>query len=50
MGRGLDISMLVILIGGMITAGIIGLLTGAAVLSIFYRLFTAWLAQDSQQP
>ncbi len=50
MGRGLDIPMPVILmgaIGGMIAAGIIGLFAGAVVLSIWYKLFSAWLEQDS---
>lgn len=50
MGRGLDIPMPVILIGaigGMISAGIIGLFAGAVVLSIAYRLFTTWLEQQS---
>lgn len=50
MGRGLDIPMPVILIGaigGMLTAGIIGLFAGAVVLSIMYKLFGEWLAQES---
>jgi predicted PurR-regulated permease PerM len=50
MGRGLDIPMPVILIGaigGMIAAGIIGLFAGAVVLSIWYKLFGAWLEQGS---
>ena len=50
MGRGLDIPMPVILIGaigGMISAGIIGLFAGAVVLSIMYKLFGEWLAQES---
>lgn len=49
MGRGVDIPMPVILIGaigGMIAAGIIGLFAGAVVLSIWYKLFTLWLAQE----
>lgn len=51
MGRGLDIPMPVILvgaIGGMIASGIIGLFAGAVILSIWYKLFAEWLAQDSQ--
>ncbi|MEH6583135.1 MAG: AI-2E family transporter [Halioglobus sp.] len=51
MGRGLDIPMPVILIGaigGMIASGIIGLFAGAVVLSIWYKLFGAWLEQESQ--
>ncbi|MBE9538564.1 MAG: AI-2E family transporter [Proteobacteria bacterium] len=50
MGRGLDIPMPVILIGaigGMLSAGIIGLFAGAVVLSIMYKLFGEWLAQES---
>ncbi len=50
MGRGLDIPMPVILlgaIGGMISAGIIGLFAGAVVLSIMYKLFGEWLEQES---
>ena len=38
--------MLVVLlgaIGGMITAGIVGLFVGAVVLSVGYKLFMAWL-------
>jgi len=34
-------------IGGMISAGIIGLFAGAVVLSIMYKLFGEWLAQES---
>jgi predicted PurR-regulated permease PerM len=51
LGRGLDIPMLVILlgaIGGMILSGIIGLFVGAVVLAVGYRLFTAWLGQQPQ--
>ncbi len=48
MGRGLDIPMPIILIGaigGMISAGIIGLFAGAVVLAIWYKLFNSWLEQ-----
>lgn len=48
MGRGLDIPMPVILIGaigGMISAGIIGLFAGAVVLAIWYKLFKSWMDQ-----
>jgi len=51
LGRGLDIPMLVILlgaIGGMIMSGIIGLFVGAVVLALGYRLFIAWLGQGAQ--
>tara|TARA_R110001599_G_scaffold353231_1_gene591019 strand:+ start:97546 stop:98661 length:1116 start_codon:yes stop_codon:yes gene_type:complete len=48
MGRGLDIPMPIILIGaigGMISAGIIGLFAGAVVLAIWYMLFKSWMEQ-----
>lgn len=48
MGRGLDIPMPIILIGaigGMISAGIIGLFAGAVVLAIWYKLFLSWMEQ-----
>jgi len=51
MGRGVDVPMLVILIGslgGMILSGILGLFVGAVVLAIMYTLFTAWLDEDTQ--
>ena len=51
MGRGVDVPMLVILIGslgGMIFSGIIGLFVGAVVLAIMYTLFTAWLDEEIQ--
>lgn len=47
LGRGVDVPMLVILlgaIGGMMYAGIIGLFVGAVVLALGYKLFQAWLA------
>lgn len=50
MGRGLDIPMPVILIGavgGMVASGIIGLFAGAVILSIWYKLFLAWLEQQA---
>ena len=49
LGRGLDIPMLVILIGafgGMMLYGIIGLFIGAVVLAIGYKLFVAWLSRE----
>ncbi len=51
LGRGMDIPMLVILlgaIGGMVLSGIIGLFVGAVVLAVGYTLFTVWLGQDEQ--
>jgi predicted PurR-regulated permease PerM len=49
LGRGMDIPMLVILlgaIGGMVLSGIIGLFVGAVVLAVGYTLFVAWLNQE----
>jgi predicted PurR-regulated permease PerM len=49
LGRGVDLPMLVILIGaigGMMTSGIVGLFVGAVVLALGYKLFVAWLVQD----
>jgi predicted PurR-regulated permease PerM len=49
LGRGVDIPMLVVLlgaIGGMILSGIIGLFIGAVVLSIAYKMFEALLVDD----
>lgn len=51
LGRGVDIPMLIILIGaigGMILSGIIGLFTGAVVLAIGYKLFMAWLTGENE--
>ncbi|MGS0676741.1 AI-2E family transporter [Shewanella sp. 125m-1] len=52
MGRGVDVPMPVILIGaigGMITAGIIGLFLGAVILAIWYELFITWLKTEEGQ-
>ncbi len=46
LGRGMEIPMLVILlgaIGGMLMSGIIGLFVGAIILALGYQLFMAWL-------
>jgi len=51
LGRGVDVPMLVILlgaIGGMITSGIVGLFVGAIVLALGYKLFGVWI--DWGQP
>ncbi len=51
MGRGVDIPMLVILLGalgGMISYGIIGLFVGAIVFSISYTIFTAWVSAEDE--
>jgi len=49
MGRGVDIPMLVILIGaigGMMLMGMIGLFVGAVIFALFYKLFELWLAEE----
>ncbi|MGD8699885.1 MAG: AI-2E family transporter [Gemmatimonadales bacterium] len=50
LGRGVNVPMLVILlgaIGGMMMMGIIGLFLGAVILAIGYQLFVAWLEDVS---
>ena len=50
LGRGVEVPMLVILlgaIGGAIWAGVIGLFVGAVVLAIGYKLMMAWVYPDS---
>jgi predicted PurR-regulated permease PerM len=49
LGRGVEVPMLVILlgaIGGMLVSGIIGLFVGAVVLALIYQLFVEWLAMS----
>lgn len=49
LGRGLEIPMLVILlgaIGGMIMSGIVGLFIGAIVLALGYEILVAWMETD----
>ena len=49
LGRGVDIPMLVILlgaIGGMILFGILGLFVGAVILALAYKLFMTWLEEE----
>lgn len=51
LGRGMDIPMLVILlgaIGGMLFAGIIGLFVGAVILALGYELLMDWLKQSEE--
>ena len=51
MGRGVDIPMLVLLIGalgGMMLSGIIGLFVGAVVVAISYTLFKAWVDEQEE--
>jgi predicted PurR-regulated permease PerM len=53
LGRGVDVPMLVILlgaIGGMITSGIIGLFIGAIILALGYQLFQFWLNEGQDEP
>jgi predicted PurR-regulated permease PerM len=50
MGRGVDVPMLVIFIGaigGFMNSGIIGLFTGAVILTLGYKLFLAWLNDET---
>jgi len=52
MGRGVDIPMLVILIGaigGMLLMGMIGLFLGAVIFALAYKLFGLWIA-EVQEP
>ena len=52
MGRGVDIPMLIILIGaigGMILMGMIGLFIGAVVFALAYNLFGLWIAEVEEQ-
>ena len=49
LGRGMEIPMLVILlgaIGGMILSGIVGLFVGAIVLALGYQILMAWMETD----
>lgn len=51
LGRGVDVPMLVILlgaIGGMISAGIIGLFIGAVILALGYQLFQVWVSEGDE--
>jgi len=51
MGRGIDVPMLVILvgtIGGMLLSGIVGLFIGAVILALGYKLFVAWVFEPNQ--
>lgn len=52
MGRGVDIPMLVILIGaigGMILMGMLGLFIGAVIFALAYKLFELWIAQVEEK-
>jgi predicted PurR-regulated permease PerM len=50
LGRGVDIPMLVVLlgaIGGLLAFGVLGLFVGAVVLAVSYKLMMAWLHADN---
>jgi len=52
MGRGVDIPMLVILIGaigGMMLMGMIGLFIGAVIFALAYKLFELWIAEVKEE-
>jgi predicted PurR-regulated permease PerM len=52
LGRGVDAPMPVILLGalgGMATAGILGLFVGAVLLALGYQIFMSWVYRDQQQ-
>lgn len=51
LGRGLDIPMLVILIGaigGMILMGMIGLFVGSVILALAYQIFVYWMKDENE--
>ena len=51
MGRGVDIPMLVILIGaigGMMLMGMVGLFIGAVIFALSYKLFELWIAEVNE--
>ncbi len=52
MGRGVDLPMVVVLIGaigGMMLMGMIGLFIGAVILALSYKLFYLWLAESDER-
>jgi len=52
MGRGVDIPMLVILIGaigGMMLMGMVGLFIGAVIFSLTYKLFELWISEAQEE-
>jgi predicted PurR-regulated permease PerM len=53
LGRGVDAPMPIILLGalgGMVSAGLIGLFVGAVVLALGYVIFMAWVAEGDEEP
>ena len=52
LGRGLAVPMPVVLIGalgGMATAGLVGLFLGAVILGVGYQIFMSWVNEDPEQ-
>ena len=53
LGRGVDAPMPIILLGalgGMVSAGLIGLFGGAVILALGYVIFMAWVAEGDDEP
>jgi predicted PurR-regulated permease PerM len=51
LGRGVDVPMPIVLLGalgGMVSAGIIGLFIGAILLSVGYKIFMDWVDEESE--
>jgi predicted PurR-regulated permease PerM len=51
LGRGVDVPMPIVLLGalgGMVSAGIIGLFIGAILLSVGYKVFMDWIDEPSE--
>jgi predicted PurR-regulated permease PerM len=52
LGKGVDVPMLVILIGaigGAMVSGVLGLFVGSVVLAVGYKLMMAWVAMDAER-
>jgi predicted PurR-regulated permease PerM len=52
MGRGVDVPMLVILIGafgGLLLMGMVGLFVGAVIFALAYTLFNFWMAEEKEE-
>jgi predicted PurR-regulated permease PerM len=53
LGRGVDVPMVVILIGaigGMVSGGIVGLFVGSVLLAVSYQLFMEWVDSAAESP
>ena len=53
LGRGVDAPMPIILLGalgGMVSAGLIGLFVGAVILALGYVIFMDWVAEGDDEP